>query len=152
MDWALLPLRRYAHFSGRARRLEYWMFVLLLVFVAILLSVFDAAFGLAWNDRRAGGILSSIFVLGAVIPLLAASVRRLHDTGRAGWWVTVPIASFVLGALAIEFDSALASVLIAIPGTIGSIATLVFCCLPGTPGRNRYGLDPKYSPDLEGPE
>ncbi|HEY1103093.1 MAG TPA: DUF805 domain-containing protein [Burkholderiaceae bacterium] len=91
MDWFLLALKNYATFTGRARRKEYWMFVLFYVLILFGLSIVDALLGT--------GFFGAIFVLGMVIPSIAAAVRRLHDTGRSGWWMLIgfiPLVGLVL--------------------------------------------------------
>lgn len=104
---------KYAVFSGRANRPEYWWFYLFGILASIAASVIDiAAFGAHSQIQP----IFSIVTLGLLLPNLAVSVRRLHDTGRSGWWlliVLVPIA--------------------------GWIALIVFFCQKGSPGRNIYG-------------
>ena len=113
MNWFIeVVTKKYAAFSGRARRTEYWMFILFFILIAIGLLVVDSLIG-------TGGILYGIFALGLLVPSIAVCIRRLHDTGRSGWWILI---SFV--------------------PLIGSIALLVFYCLPGTPGPNRFGPAP----------
>ena len=134
MEWMLLPLKRYAQFSGRSRRKEYWMYVLFLCLVAIVLSIIESILGLGGHavltseTSSSGvfygalvnrGILSNLFLLATFIPSLAVGVRRLHDTNRSGWWY-----------------------LLALVPLIGSIVLLVWFCTAGTPGPNNYGDDP----------
>lgn len=133
MDWMLLPLRRYAKFTGRARPKEYWMFVLFLFLCFLLLSVVEGALGLSttnhWFQRgpwwasmgasTRGGPLTGLFTLAMLIPYLAVAVRRLHDSDRSGWWL-----------------------LIAFFPIIGSIVLIIFFIMGGTRGPNRFGLDP----------
>ena len=77
-------LKKYAVFSGRARRSEFWMFSLIWVVIYFVLSVIDLAVG---TEIGGGvGMLSFIFLVATVLPALAVQVRRLHDTGRSGWW------------------------------------------------------------------
>lgn len=113
MDWYLEVLKKYAVFTGRARRKEYWMFFLFNVIIAIVLSVIDTSVGLP-------GVLSTIYSLAILIPGLAVTVRRLHDTSRSGWWL-----------------------LIALIPILGAIALLVFMMLDSEPGENEYGPNPK---------
>lgn len=130
MDWMLLPYRRYAEFSGRSRRMEYWMFRLFefgaLIALSVLIMGLSAAAGSAGGDT-AGGVFGSIgvllivaFVLGSFIPGLAVTVRRLHDTGRSGWMLLISLIPL-----------------------IGPIVLLVFLFSDGTRGTNEYGSDPK---------
>ncbi|AGH50805.1 MULTISPECIES: DUF805 domain-containing protein [Sphingomonadales] len=135
MEWMLLPLKRYAQFSGRARRKEYWMFVLLLVIVYFVAMALDTALGLGGSMTRYadtapgaasvgfysnGGVLTIISMLALFLPSLAVAVRRLHDIDKSGWWVLIGIVPL-----------------------IGSIVLIVFYCLDGTKGPNRFGPDPK---------
>jgi uncharacterized membrane protein YhaH (DUF805 family) len=113
MNWYLEVLKKYAVFSGRARRTEYWMFVLINVIVAIVLAVIDAVLG-------THGVLGGIYSLAVLIPGIAVTVRRLHDTDRTGWWV-----------------------LIALVPVIGVIVLLVFLLQDSQPGANQFGPNPK---------
>jgi uncharacterized membrane protein YhaH (DUF805 family) len=80
MQWYLTVLRKYAVFSGRARRREFWMFTLIHVLISIGISIIDAILG---TEYGAGyGVLGTIYALALLIPSLAVGVRRLHDTGR----------------------------------------------------------------------
>ncbi|MEO7680642.1 MAG: DUF805 domain-containing protein [Sphingomonas sp.] len=168
MDWMLLPLRKYATFSGRARRKEFWMWVLFVVLVAIVLTVLDGVLGLGGRSGigstatqapggvgygagafARGGILTAIFSLAILIPNLAVSVRRLHDIDRTGWWVVLPVVPYLLGMAMIVGGAATsnlalvggASVLMLV-GVVLAIVLLVFYCMAGTRGPNRFGPDP----------
>ncbi|MFI7586398.1 DUF805 domain-containing protein [Spongisporangium articulatum] len=111
--------QKYADFSGRARRSEYWWFFLFNLIVSIVASIIDRIVGL---DGVVGsyGVLQLLVGLAFLIPGLAVAVRRLHDTGRSGWWV-----------------------LIAIIPVIGWIVIIVFLALDGEPQPNQYGPSPK---------
>ena len=85
MNWYIEVLKKYAVFSGRARRKEYWFFVLFNVIISLVLTVIDAAMG-TYDETVGTGILSGVYLLAIFIPSLAVAVRRLHDTGRSGWW------------------------------------------------------------------
>ncbi len=119
MEWMTMPLRRYAEFSGRSRRKEYWMFVLLMLIVGIVVGMVEAALGLT-GALGPYGPLSLLIGLATLVPSISVSVRRLHDTGRSGWWL----------------------LLIFLP-IIGSIMLLIFFVLEGHKGPNEYGPDPK---------
>jgi uncharacterized membrane protein YhaH (DUF805 family) len=162
IQWAVRPLTKYADFTGRAPRTEYWWF-----YLATLVAGF--LFELA--DKFAGdvGALSIIFNLAVLVPWIAVTVRRLHDTNRRGWWlVALAVPLVVAGAIAGFLDTTAAldanfggqgsdlsgsSSSMGIPLIIGiialvilSIVLFVFLVLPGTEGPNRYGPDP-YGPD-----
>jgi len=119
MSWYIEALKKYAVFSGRSRRKEYWFFVLFNVIVAIVLSIIDVALG-TFSSSSNIGLLSGIYSLAVIIPTLALSVRRLHDTDRSGWWILISLVPL-----------------------IGSIVLLVFYVMDSTPGQNRFGPNPK---------
>ncbi|WP_232666902.1 DUF805 domain-containing protein [Pseudonocardia sp. TRM90224] len=118
MQWFLKGLRPYADFSGRARRQEYWMYILFYTIFVLALVAVDAVL-IYLTDSRWSLILSMIFSLAMLIPTLAVTVRRLHDTDRSGWWYLISFVPF------------------------GSIVILVFTVMEGTRGANQYGPDPK---------
>ena len=119
MSWYLEALKKYAVFSGRSRRREYWYFVLFNIIVGIVLGWIDALLGTRGSYAGAG-LLSGIYGLAILIPSLAVTVRRLHDIDRSGWWILIGLVPL-----------------------IGVIVLLVFALLDGTPGDNRYGPNPK---------
>jgi uncharacterized membrane protein YhaH (DUF805 family) len=88
MSWYLSVLKNYATFSGRARRKEYWMFVLFSFLISIVLSVVDSVLG-------SPGIIGGLYSLAVLCPSVAVSIRRLHDTGRSGWWILVALIPFL---------------------------------------------------------
>lgn len=136
LNWMVLPYRRYAEFTGRSRRKEYWSFAL---FYALVIVVLNAAFGtndytvsrgaFVYGSRLVGpgNWLGSAFWLASLVPALAVSVRRLHDQDRSGWLL----------------------LLFLIP-LLGWFAVLVLMLLEGTNGPNRHGPDPKrpYDPGV----
>ena len=113
MEWYIKVLQHYFDFEGRARRKEFWMFVLVNLFVAIGVGIIGSMFGIEQT-------LSGLYSLAVFIPYLAVSVRRLHDTGRTGWWVLIYLIPL-----------------------LGALVLLVFYVLDGEPGENEYGPDPK---------
>ena len=115
MSWFLMALKKYAEFSGRSRRSEYWFFILFYILIAIALAFVDGAMGAATGF----GVLSGIFALAMFIPSLAVTVRRLHDTDRSGWWILIGFIPL-----------------------IGTIVMFVFMVLDST-GPNRFGPNPK---------
>lgn len=129
LEWMLMPYRRYADFSGRSRRKEYWMFTLLSVIVmtVVLALMFGGMGGLDENGEpqmgplgMVGAGLLGIWVLGSIVPSIAVQVRRFHDQDKSGWFVLLGFIPY-----------------------IGGLIVLVFMCLEGTRGPNRFGEDPK---------
>ena len=126
-------LKKYAVFEGRARRSEYWLFVLLeiilLVGALVIGSVLSAATGMHGSASSPfggiGWLLYGIVALGLFLPALAVAVRRLHDTDKSGWWYLIAFIPF------------------------GGLVLLVFMCLDGTSGPNKYGPDPKAANTAE---
>ena len=157
VDWAKRPLEKYADFSGRAPRAEYWWFVLAIIVAYIVISIVESIIGI--NRMVAGvyGPITVLLMLGTLVPSIAVGVRRLHDTNRSGWWILLPIVPYILGmalggaamvgaasagsAMGLGAGMGIASVFLLI-GVACAIALLVFYCLPGTVGDNRYGPDP----------
>ncbi len=125
MSWFIEALRKYAVFSGRSRRKEYWFFVLFVVVISTVLTIIDGLIG-AYDRSTGVGLLSAIFSLAILIPSISVSVRRLHDIDRTGWWVLISLVPLV-----------------------GWIVLLVFHVQDSTPGTNRYGPNPK-STDYHG--
>jgi uncharacterized membrane protein YhaH (DUF805 family) len=165
MEYMMMPLKRYADFSGRSRRMEYWMWVLLQVIVYIVVLMLTMMFGggaLMSGDpsaaMAAGGAIMLIFglygiySLAILIPSLAVSVRRLHDTDRTGWWILAPLAPYLLTIvagmmLATSPDMAAMAGILALVSMIAvvvlGLVLLVFYFMEGTRGPNKYGPDPK---------
>jgi len=150
MNWMILPFKRYAEFSGRSRRMEYWMFTLLnaIVMTVLIFVVLGAggAAGLfdttgAATDPSAGvgalfggvGLIVLLYALAIIVPSIAVTVRRLHDRDMSGWWY--------LGAIV--------GGMIPFVGILISLGFLVLMALPGTPGPNRFGPDPKGQGEAE---
>ena len=119
MNWYLIALKKYAVFSGRSRRKEYWYFYLFYILFIFVLTFIDVMIG-TYDEVAEIGLFAGIFILFMLIPLLATSVRRLHDTDRSGWWL-----------------------LIALIPLIGAIVILVFTLQDSKPGENQYGSNPK---------
>ena len=148
IDWATRPLKRYANFSGRAPRAEYWWYMLLLVVLAIVAMIGDSLIGMSLFGPY--GPLYALVLFGTLIPSLAVAVRRLHDTNRSGWWLLLPaipyvVLGFQMGrTMADPTDmSAMATVgLLGIAALVCGLAFLVLMVLRGTPGPNRFGEDP----------
>ena len=122
MNWYHEVLRKYAVFGGRARRMEYWFFNLINLFIVILLVIIEWAAGWVFVSSAGEriGILSSVYNIAILIPALSVTTRRLHDTGRSGWWMLINLIPL-----------------------IGSIVVIIILAEKGEHGRNKYGPDPK---------
>ncbi len=123
MNWYLQVLKKYAEFNGRARRKEYWMFFLFSFIISIVLMIIDRITG-TFSAHMGAGMLGGLYGLATLIPGLAVTVRRLHDTDRSGWWVLIFLVPL-----------------------IGLIVFIVFMALNGNASENKYGSDPKAEPE-----
>ena len=119
MNWFMTSVRKYAVFSGRSRRSEYWFFVLFYFLFCIALTIVDMVAG-TMSETGEIGLFSSLFALAMFIPSLAVGVRRLHDIGKSGWWLLIGIIPLV-----------------------GWILLIVWACFDSQPGANAYGPNPK---------
>jgi uncharacterized membrane protein YhaH (DUF805 family) len=166
MEWMILPLKRYVDFQGRSRRMEFWLWIVFVIGVSIVLSIVDTMLGLGGHSSlgqapgfapgnygyrafTSGGLLSGIFSLAILIPNLAVQVRRLHDTNRSGWWLLLPVGPYLLGIILLvaggfgaNIGVMVAGGILLFAGLICAITLLVFFCLPGSVGPNRFGPDP----------
>ena len=118
MNWFVTALKRYAQFSGRAGRPEYWYFVLIYTLASVFLSFVDGIMG-THSSKTGGGLLSLIFALALLIPGLAVSVRRLHDIDKSGWWTLIGLIPL-----------------------IGLVVWLIFACRRSDASSNRFGSEP----------
>lgn len=119
MNWYLKVLRQYADFNGRARRKEYWMFVLINIMFMLVAMGFDNMLSIDFGGAGYGPIYL-IYSLALVIPSFAVGIRRLHDTGRSGWMMLLSLIPL-----------------------IGQIWLIVLFATEGNPGVNEYGSNPK---------
>ena len=155
MKWFIKCLKQYADFKGRARRREYWMFVLFLFLIQFVVGV---VFGLVYKQlhgsvvyqyqvqdfMRATRIMQICVALPTVLPTLAAQTRRLHDIGESGWflppfWVLVLIMQFLPGLID---DCPYLLIIYPIVGVLG-IWLLIKLARDSKPGMNKYGANPK---------
>ncbi len=119
MNWFTTALKKYAVFSGRSRRSEYWYFILFYFIIYIALAFVDRVTG-TFDPKSGIGLLTAIFALALLIPSLSVSVRRLHDTDRSGWWLLIGFIPL-----------------------IGAIVLIVFFAQDSGAGTNRFGPNPK---------
>ena len=117
MKYYLKALKNYANFSGRARRKEYWLFTLFHLILLILLIIVDGGL----TPEGGLGLWSAIYTFAVLVPTLAVTVRRLHDTGRSGWWILLNLVP------------------------LGAIVVLIFVVQDSNPGANKFGENPKGS-------
>ncbi len=115
MEWYIEVLKKYAVFSGRARRKEYWMFFLFNVIITFVLGIVEWILG-------SSGIIGTLYSLAILVPSIAVSVRRLHDTERSGWWLLIGLIPL-----------------------IGTIVLFIFMIQEGKYGENAYGSNPKLA-------
>lgn len=110
--------QKYAVFEGRARRSEYWWFYLAYAIVSSVLSGLSQTLA-GTGMGTAVSVLSGIIGLACLVPTIAVTTRRLHDTGKSGWWQLLYLTC------------------------IGGIVILIFCAMDSQPGDNQYGQNPK---------
>ena len=118
MSWYISVFRNYDDFSGRARRKEYWLFLLINMVIMCVAAILDYVVGT--HEVTRFGVLGLLWLAAIAVPSWAVGVRRLHDSGRSGWWLLVSLVPF-----------------------IGPLAIIVLILLPGTPGENEYGRNPR---------
>ena len=111
MEYFLDAFRKYADFTGRATREQYWMYILIYVVISVVLSIIDAALATA--------VLSAIFSVVMLVPSISIATRRLHDTGRSGWWQLIGLIPL-----------------------LGIIILIIFL-VQDSHGENQYGPNPK---------
>ncbi len=119
-DWYYKVILNYTNFIGRARRQEYWYFTLVNVLINLVMGIIDRVIGSVMQMENFGffGVIYALFIM---IPSIAVTVRRLHDSGRTGWWA-----------------------LIAFVPIIGILVLLYFLIQDSEEGSNQYGANPKY--------
>lgn len=124
LGWIALPLRRYADFSGRSRRKEYWLFLLMACVILATVVILGATMGAVGADSQGPDSSFLLFYLviwsALFIPGLAVAVRRLHDQDKSGWFLLLNFVPY-----------------------LGGLVVLILMSLDGTSGRNRFGEDPK---------
>src|SRR3954468_23001946 len=118
VDWAKRPLQKYADFSGRAPRAEYWWFFVGIVICYILLTIVESILGIRKMVVGLYGPLTALLWLATIVPSLAVGARRLHDTNRSGWWLLMPFVPYAI-ALALAGPAIMA-------GSVGAGIGLAF--------------------------
>ena len=108
-EWYVVPFQKYIDFEGRARRKELWTFVLVNIVLSVIINAIS-------------GLLGTLFSLAILLPSIAVGVRRLHDTGRTGWWLLIGFIPL-----------------------IGLIVLIYFYIQESETGPNQYGANPKLA-------
>lgn len=114
----------YANFEGRARRMEYWMFTLFHIIIIFVLAFLSGVFADV-TETSIPLIILAVYFIATIIPSIAVTVRRLHDTGKSGWWYLITFVPYV-----------------------GGLILFIFTLFEGDTGPNQYGADPK-KPNFE---
>lgn len=123
MEWYAIAMQRYAQFTGRSRRREYWIFALVNTIIFCVLYAVGITFFFA-GQRPIGIALFALcfaYALAVIIPGLSCGVRRLHDIGKSGWFMLLPLIPF-----------------------FGGLILIVLHLLDSQPGANQYGPNPKF--------
>jgi uncharacterized membrane protein YhaH (DUF805 family) len=115
-------LGKYATFQGRAARSEYWFFTLFMFILSMIASVIAGA------SLGALSVLPAVLMIGLFLPSIAVSVRRLHDLDKSGWWLLIVLVPL-----------------------LGGLLLLVWACMRGTEGQNRFGSDPLWTALIPAP-
>jgi uncharacterized membrane protein YhaH (DUF805 family) len=126
MNWYMEVVKKYAVFSGRARRAEYWWFFLINFVIGIVLSILSSIVMANSNSNSSFNVfscISGLYGLALLLPGLGVVIRRLHDTGKSGWWIFISLIPLV-----------------------GEIWLLVILATDSQPGDNQYGPNPKTGP------
>jgi uncharacterized membrane protein YhaH (DUF805 family) len=146
-------LGKYATFSGRARRPEFWWFFLFVMVAGAAATALDILLGTGTTD---GGVIAGLVSLGLLLPNLAVTWRRLHDTGRSGWWAATPYGAGVAGVL-LMLGAGVArgpgagppgglfqmlAMIVGLAVAAAFVALIVFLLGRSQPGDNRFGPEP----------
>lgn len=154
MPLILQPLAKFAVFSGRARRSEYWLFQLLQFAVYFTLAIMAVV---TMADRPVGAVglfgIMGLLALILLLPNLAVTVRRLHDSGRSAFWMLLYVPGLLNGALAGAQMSAnhglpVANPILSLLSGAANIALFILMVRKGETGANRFGPDPKQGVDI----
>lgn len=148
MQWFLKVLRQYFDFAGRARRKEFWMFMLIATIISLVLARLDSAFGLAGHGVIGDGPINDIYQILIFVPSMAVGARRLHDIGRSGWWqLAFLVPTLLVGIGAAEATQG--SPITLFIGLATFVAILIWLIVwwasPGKPERNKWGMSPNQA-------
>jgi len=120
MNYYLSVLKKYAEFSGRSQRAEYWYFVLFNIIIVFVLGFIDGIIG-TFDPVSGYGLISGLYTLAVLIPAIAVGVRRLHDVGKSGWMLLIGLIPL-----------------------IGFIWLIILMVIDSNPVNNKYGPNPKW--------
>jgi uncharacterized membrane protein YhaH (DUF805 family) len=123
MNWYMVVLKKYAVFSGRSRRAEYWWFFLINFVITIVLSILQSIVTANSNSSSSFNVfscISGLYGLAVLLPGLGVGIRRMHDIGKSGWWLLISLIPLV-----------------------GTIWLIVLAATDSQPGDNQYGPNPK---------
>jgi uncharacterized membrane protein YhaH (DUF805 family) len=145
MRYYVEGFKKYAVFSGRATRSEYWFFVIINSLVFVALSAIAGTPGIFWRVGETGDFAAAhggaaAYWLVGFIPQYAVSVRRLHDAGRSGWWMLIALLCLTIQTTASLFPHLRWLLLVTLPGII---TLLIFFVQNSQPRTNRFGTNPK---------
>lgn len=140
MQWIIGPLKKYADFSGRASRREFWLFLLFVTILTVAAHSVDEPDGRNAAVAMNMGIAELSVTLLLLLPSITVGVRRLHDTGRSGWWMMLVYLPW-LATLVSQANPALT---LASAGAllVGGVAWIILLLLPGEAGENAFGAPP----------
>lgn len=140
MKWIVGPLKKYADFNGRASRTEFWVFLLFVTLATAAAHFADGASRQNVTVALDMGMIELSVTLLLLLPSITVGVRRLHDSGRSGWWMMLVYLPW-LATLAAGANQAL---LLAASGALlaGGIAWIILLLLPGDAGENAFGAPP----------
>lgn len=122
MNWFLVALKKYAVMSGRARRKEYWFFILFSSLISLIFPIFYGIFN-SINPSELNNIIIymwTIYMILMIVPNFTVTIRRLHDTNHSAWWLFLYLIPFA-----------------------GALVIFIFMVIDGDKGPNRFGEDPK---------
>ena len=159
MNWFIKCLRQYADFKGRAQRAEYWYFSLFYFLAYVVGFILDNALGTQSRHKDAAGLVTFLIFVGLCVPAMSVTIRRLHDTGRSGWWLLLLALPAVVGGVLMVFGglavvaaigfgvemglfglgTMMIGALIALGGAVWWVYVFV---QPSQPGMNEYGPPP----------
>lgn len=174
MKWYILAIKNYATFTGRARRKEFWMFVLFNIIFGLVAKLLDDVFGLSFDKTGMmnGGILNMLYSLFVLVPTLSLTVRRFHDIGKSGWiyfrfvlvsiiatiiWITIVVVKLVQLGVSLDPEdidftmlkpAIVPTLVYGLTMLVVGVWSLILMVRDSQPGTNKYGPNPKEAEDF----